>query len=1172
MRQFLVVGCGGSGAETLAYMMDQLRSELAEVGIDSLPGAWQFVSIDVPTAPDSVAKGLIRDVRAQGGRYVACAPLTDSYEILDSSVVDTLRRTGGLGEIATWSHRDPQSESTAIQAGAGQYRGLGRMITLNSVTAISKALREAWITMKKPESEAELTEVASRVPGSGGFKKDSSPVVLVVASMAGGSGASMALDVCRLISDIDGAEANQIGLFAVAPNIFDGLEPTARLGVRANGLAMFGEIVAAQSGAAHEHDVTLLKAAGLDIGVSAPLPFARMFPVGRFVGTGKLFGDGSKGEIYRALARGLSAMMVSDRATQQFVSYDLGNKAGLEVRSTELGWGFPNWNDFPWGSYGFASLSMGRDRYVEYAAQRIAREAVDHLVNGHVSRSSTASSVEQLKSKMDSQWPTELRHLGMPAPIDNQYPSQEQWLTQTALGEQMIEGIVSSIIDDDIAKLLPREEPRQKAQDWLAVLEGSSSSPAVREAVEKSARDAAYLWAFEWQRALESSLLDRIESGIGRFGLPFATDLAVRYKDFVEQSVLPALASMSQWQTGSAADLPEASRQKLRGLGKAKLSGTGEEHRAILQDYRYPVRNLVLARAAGYAVEVLSDFVGGVLNPLVSSLSDKLALLEKEQRRDPSSVDVGMARIATPHYVAWPDRGADVPKRFEVAGNEVLMTSVSEYPVLFEGHLPRAADPGDTALRFEDSIPKAVDQVVRGQWVTTGGDRAPGGLIETRSVWRAARMNIDPSTAAPVTPSTGSFDIHVRPIELVERARKFVSRPGESFRDFADVSLSSFVTEHGGSEVEMEDRKNKLESMFVRALEASLPLSSVNNTIVSRLYGKGLVYRYKFSEIPFERSADVQELLRSKLTGNQSIDQVAVENFDEAMSDSEKVRRIDIFGSYPNYSPLAYTMVLNDANEDWSQAQGRAKEAYWSLRRARTLPASLPMSKAERRAMVAGWFVGLITGRIFLPQPPYSDPVHIYAGEEGQWLAFPNPLLTPPAKFYSPSDWLPAILESFLLALAQAQGSHLKSVAPYTELRSLYDDDPVGPTKLEGGMTQLAAQRHLADWINGRSEWFGSAVSAVNQSTDPTTKTNAAIAYLGSVNRQVEAEYVPARTTQPGQQHQAKGSFSLIADRRTASRTPFVRDLAEDIMWATTQLAELLRRAHASSHQTQGLF
>ena len=36
MRKVLVIGCGGSGAKTLSYMMDQLRADLAVHGVEEI--------------------------------------------------------------------------------------------------------------------------------------------------------------------------------------------------------------------------------------------------------------------------------------------------------------------------------------------------------------------------------------------------------------------------------------------------------------------------------------------------------------------------------------------------------------------------------------------------------------------------------------------------------------------------------------------------------------------------------------------------------------------------------------------------------------------------------------------------------------------------------------------------------------------------------------------------------------------------------------------------------------------------------------------------------------------------------------------------------------------------------------------------------------------------------
>lgn len=148
MRRFLVIGCGGSGAVTLAYMMDQLRSDLAAVGVDKIPGGWQFVSVDVPTAPEAGPDGL-GNVRDQGGYYFGSGPQGDSYAVLDNALSNQLGARNSLDEIGTWAPRDPSAVTVPIGSGAGQYRALGRMITLSKAGGIRDTLQHAWTSCSR---------------------------------------------------------------------------------------------------------------------------------------------------------------------------------------------------------------------------------------------------------------------------------------------------------------------------------------------------------------------------------------------------------------------------------------------------------------------------------------------------------------------------------------------------------------------------------------------------------------------------------------------------------------------------------------------------------------------------------------------------------------------------------------------------------------------------------------------------------------------------------------------------------------------------------------------------------------------------------------------------------------------------------------------------------------
>src|SRR5215208_1732947 len=156
MRRFLVVGCGGSGGATLAFIMDQLRSELHAAGIDKLLGGWQFVQIDVPSAPETGPEGLA-NVPAQGGTYIGCGPQGSSYAILDGALSQRLAAESALDTIATWAPRHPQEVSIPISAGAGQYRAIGRMITLSKTTEIHNRVQAADPGLRtRPEADGRV--------------------------------------------------------------------------------------------------------------------------------------------------------------------------------------------------------------------------------------------------------------------------------------------------------------------------------------------------------------------------------------------------------------------------------------------------------------------------------------------------------------------------------------------------------------------------------------------------------------------------------------------------------------------------------------------------------------------------------------------------------------------------------------------------------------------------------------------------------------------------------------------------------------------------------------------------------------------------------------------------------------------------------------------------------
>ena len=166
MRKFLVVGCGGSGAKTQAYMMDQLKALMRNIEPErtELPKCWQFVTIDVPLTPEN-GPSKLPNVPQAGGRYIGIGS-AQRYSTFDIGVSSELVNNGGLKEIATWAPANPGSIATPVSDGAGQYRALGRMLTIPAVKKIQEGLKLSLDVLNNAETIKELNELNYKIPAN----------------------------------------------------------------------------------------------------------------------------------------------------------------------------------------------------------------------------------------------------------------------------------------------------------------------------------------------------------------------------------------------------------------------------------------------------------------------------------------------------------------------------------------------------------------------------------------------------------------------------------------------------------------------------------------------------------------------------------------------------------------------------------------------------------------------------------------------------------------------------------------------------------------------------------------------------------------------------------------------------------------------------------------------
>lgn len=1162
MHKVLVVGCGGSGAKTLAYMMDQLKTTLAERLPDrydspkdvELPRAWQFVSVDVPTVPERPGPNLA-NVPEAGGRYISCGS-ADRYLTVDTAVSNQLATRRELGTISSWALANPASETTPISAGAGQYRSIGRMLILSKLQEIQQELRKSWDVLYSGDTERELADLRSALYGRTVYSGDSAkeqPLVFVVSSMAGGAGASMAIDICRLLTGLEGNAVSLNSLFMVTPDIFSQLSADAVAGANPNALAMFAELAAAQLGSATEEDRRLFNALGVPVGDDS-IPVGRIFPVGVRSGeNGALLGDGKPNTVYRALGRGLAALMSDEVSLENFRAFTLGNKGGAGADQSKYAWGAQESKNVPWGTYGYAQLSMGRDRYAEYAAQRLARSAVERLLHGHYDPTDESPGDVQIRRRLE-------QHAGSIASrtIDFLPPHQDfdKWIYDSFA--EVIETWtrhMQQLIQDQV----PQAQGK-KGSDWS--LEVTAALRECSRQIDADAKSDLYKGVNAWAGpdGIQGRLLELLREEIAKYGVPYGTALLGKLRSDLEVTTIRQLGAYAAGQPAQGVGLTDAIRGDLEG-SKGRIDDSSQWVRSIVNDSGHQIRTRAVSFIAQRMAAALEDFLRNFIAPLERTMQVQHEDLEKFSQLT-NDANLGVAQLKTDVPALWPDESQhEVPKRFSQAANEVFLTEVDTFVDQFVSDIIQSArTQEDQDFDYKSALRESSQRVISGEWESlSGAESAPRDLLSLLEVWVPRDLARDPESGTTRDPRPARFRFHISTEDVLERARQYIRRPGFSFQQFISSSLREFVTAAGLSDHERRERRQQVLSKFSEAMTYALPLAQINPQLVRALYGDEVRYNFNFSRIPFggdELGGMLEQAVRD-YPNHRPADQT--QPLGNALVNQGEERSIDVFGSYPNYAPIVFDSLLPPIEKQWRQTTGTRAE-FWHGRRTRPLSAALPMTDVERRAMVKGWYIGRLIGTVFFPgtlDTGDMTPVQIFDESAERWINFDTPMLTPVSRFRATLDWLPNLLESASLAWARA-GQHplFESVKPYILLRQLWDAEP--SPSLPGRTTR--GQRLLHEWLYDGHRQSGEVhmIPGTGPEATPEQRAAEAKAFLERQN-QIAQAYVPSSKLGAGKLFTtAERPYADITDRQLAAQVPVFADIAEDVVEATSRLAEIL--------------
>lgn len=1188
MKKFLVVGCGGSGAKTLAFIMDQLKAELRTIDPDitELPKAWQFVNIDVPLEEEAGPQKL-PNVTQSGGQYVGIGS-RQRYNQFDAGISETLGRSGKLGEIATWASRTPQSNDTKLADGAGQYRAIGRILTLRHLRDIRNALNAAVSEMFTQEAIQELNELNYKQSKKRTDTGSSAPVVLVVSSMAGGAGASMFLDVCRVLTTIKNLDPTSTLVFMYTPEIFSDNKAEDMAGAWPNSLAMFGEVVASQMGNSTAHDRAIFEA--FDMGTPPDGPtFGRIFPIGSKMGTtGSRFGDGSAMSVYRGLGRALAGLMTSTRASDNLVSYALTNTPSGDGGRRFFGWdrdqsqGGTPWARLPWGSLGYAQISMGRDRFAEYSAQRLARSSFDRLLNGHLDKANPEAGEIQIAKRLDERLPARFQEMTLDpnwatgAPID----INTTWNWLMANFNMMAQPAAENAVRN-LRNFIPIGEGR-KVDEWRGELIQNLNDPQNQQYISGLLQQSAYDTAYRYANFFSDRVLETVESELAAVGVPYVREVLDRLSDALTSGdrLMPQLNELSNRFLSIGTNvlaLPQGSEPILSPLtGKGQMTDPAPIVNGLLGLYHKQFYDYFLMAMAHFLKDVLQDYADENLFHLKRELKDAHEVLEKAAQSRPETNK--LADVRTNEVNAWPEEIDEVVEsRFKGAENEIMLTDVNAFITDYQDQMLRTIQ-GQHATsdvqHYDQAYPFAVRAVIRGEWDSLDANKAPNNTLapqkrtndeySNRAGWVSKYLSRHPQTGEVRESQRAQYRARIRPADLLGRARDWINRRDYEFHKFNSVDLRSYLTLTPDiNEVEHSQRIDRFVSAFQMALSYARPLAAVSSDMVQRIHGKDVQYTYSFSDIPFEALGNEETGIVPRLSSilsTPSIDepsQVALRN---SLNMSEQVQHIEIFGSYPNYSPIVFSSMFGYIAEDIDK-QENFDGSYWSERRTRPLAAALPITETERQAMVAGWIIGRITGLIHISdQDTDKAAAHIFDDTPGgvnAWVPFPNPMLISPRRMVKKADWMSSVLESIFIAYAKVQknGAYgfASSLYPYQLLRGLYDD---GQDFAHSGASTHPLVHRLAKFLrDGKVPGPRDAVGLGIQD-----RYESFVAKLDKFVRGADLFIPGGMNSLPGQGMDDK-PFANIRRRDVASATPYYRDLAPDVVVMAQRIRDLLGQA-----------
>ncbi len=1065
LRPFLLVGVGGSGGKTLRGARKALQLKLEqEKWRGGWPDAWQFLHIDSPISQDGLdfpAPLLPKE------QYLSLVPSGVGYETIYESVKNTMdaRSVKDLERALP----SPQEVTVSVYTGAGAFRAIGRAISAAALGEIQTKIKSVISRMQTGTASAQLAELTRHlgIPVSG--KVD--PSILIVSSIAGGSGAGQFIDVAEAIKS---AAANQTwteDMFALlyAPDVFEKLKSKA---IAPNAL---GAIVETMSGfwnpTLSEATAALYRGQGLIPSSSPKYRIGPAFPyiVGR---KNSLVDFDDQSDVYLAVASSIATWMTDNKIQDKLSAYTVANyqsKAPTLPDETKLR--VSGLEASPFSSMGFGRVSLGLERFFEYSAERLAKASLENLLNKHIEEDML------LAEKTEEQWRQDKADLAFggflsDSGLDQQTQETNQVLVALRPGADEFQARMKAAIEQSARGGMP-----QGGHPYSAWVERIHNGFEVNlPTLLSDYRNALLAKVRDWVDESPERILGLSAQTIARQGLPVTVELLGRTIRHSQQ----ALGELEQERRQFLAEAENLKTLITQSMQAASAMATIPPNNPAVAQGVYQAQLALFRRAEAelrdVAAAVVKDFVTNFLEPLRQVLSGSMNTL-RDAANDPKLPDG-----RTNPYSSWPT-GSDgaVPRRFRPAPNERLLIDHSTYGKVFDRLVEQTvSDPKRDARRV------VLDEFMMGAYGIEGlTDLRPDQqwkLIEIDQMWVPQERQFQ-SREGAFQPA--KFDFLTDHIEYVERAKLWLNIPGRTFSAFLDQTLAEWLGDDS-DKAQQVTRHAKFVKEFDAAVASAEPLVEKNQKLLVTTHTNVADdNEVLFSSIPVAEGDTLFDPLKEVLTKYGVWDDALSPEWFVGGTGASTVRQIDIFSTtgYP-VQPMTLGSVMNPIAKAWLADSGQrdSRSNFMMWRRGRPLSESIPASPDVWPKMLTGWYVAKLFGYIKQDKddPSFDEKgprLSLWIDGGKKHVGFPYPLYFP--NVAPTPDYPGIVMESLSIALVNcySEGS-LDPLLPYKKLAQM------GDIQARDGVLQhwvRKGEKKDRDAPAVKEDWAGSSANDASQ-------------------------------------------------------------------------------------------